>query len=250
MKIQILSDIHLEFGHREFDFSGCDLLVLAGDIHVGLKGAEWILNEIKHIPVLYILGNHEYYRHDYPRLIQQLKNACENSNIHVLENDAVKISGVTFHGTTLWTDFELFGNPQSAINEAQKRMNDYNMIHRYPSNSRLSAVDTRNIHKDAVKWLDESLRSSVTQSNVVITHHAPSLQSIPLMFRTESIAAAFASDLEEFIKAHRPDLWIHGHLHKSFDYYIDKTRVICNPHGYPDEKIEGFNKELIIEINT
>lgn len=42
MKTQILSDIHLEFGIREFDSSKCDLLLLAGDIHLGQKGIELI----------------------------------------------------------------------------------------------------------------------------------------------------------------------------------------------------------------
>jgi predicted phosphodiesterase len=33
MKIQILSDLHLEFEYQEFDFTGADILILAGDIY-------------------------------------------------------------------------------------------------------------------------------------------------------------------------------------------------------------------------
>lgn len=40
MKIQIISDIHLEFGIRDFDFSDCDLIILAGDTHIG-KGIDY-----------------------------------------------------------------------------------------------------------------------------------------------------------------------------------------------------------------
>lgn len=38
MKIQILSDLHLEFGYKEYNFSSCDVLVLAGDIYTRTKG--------------------------------------------------------------------------------------------------------------------------------------------------------------------------------------------------------------------
>ena len=38
--------------------------------------------------------------------------------------------------------------------------------------------------------------------------------------------------LEPLIKAHQPDLWIHGHTHTSFDYRVGRCRVLCNPRGY------------------
>lgn len=60
MKIQIISDIHLEFGIRQLDFSNADLLILAGDVSIGLAGITWISERVKNIPVLYVLGNHEY----------------------------------------------------------------------------------------------------------------------------------------------------------------------------------------------
>ena len=28
------------------------------------------------------------------------------------------------------------------------------------------------------------------------------------------------------------DLWLHGHVHDSFDYRVGRCRVICNPRGY------------------
>ena len=105
MRLQIISDIHLELGERVFDFSKPDLLILAGDIHIGQKGLVWILERIKHIPVIYVLGNHEYYKNSYPKLVHKIKQSANGTNVHILENESIILDGITFHGATLWTDF-------------------------------------------------------------------------------------------------------------------------------------------------
>ena len=134
--------------------------------------------------------------------------------------------------------------------ESQQKMNDYKYIRRDPSYSRLSWIDTNFIHNESIKWLGESLSKSKTKKNVVITHHAPDIKSIVPKCQNDLISAAYASDLEAFINKYKPDFWIHGHIHKSADYFIGDTRVICNPRGYPDENVEGFDSNLIVEINS
>jgi hypothetical protein len=39
--------------------------------------------------------------------------------------------------------------------------------------------------------------------------------------------------LDDFIES-RPQirLWLHGHTHHNFNYWIGETRVVCNPRGY------------------
>ena len=248
MRMQIISDIHLEFGPREFDFTQPDLLILAGDIHIGQKGLEWISERVKKIPVIYILGNHEYYRNSYPKLLNKIKQTAEGTNVIVLEKDSICIEGITFHGTTLWTDFELFGNPRIAGFECQQKMNDYYLIKRDPSYSRLRSIDTYIMHNESLKWLDRSMSNSITKTNVVITHHAPSIKSMTERCKEDLLSAGFASNLEEFIIKTKPNIWIHGHVHESSDYFVGQTRVVCNPRGYPDEKVDGFQQQLIIEI--
>ncbi|MBO9683090.1 MAG: metallophosphoesterase [Flavisolibacter sp.] len=93
MRVQIASDLHLEFGGSELDFSNVDLVVLAGDVNIGENGFLWIKEKIKHIPVLYVLGNHEYYRNSYPKLLNKLLESSLGSNIHVLEKSSVDIDG-------------------------------------------------------------------------------------------------------------------------------------------------------------
>ncbi|WP_199268611.1 metallophosphoesterase [Myroides fluvii] len=63
MKIQLISDLHLEFGSgTPLSFDKTDLVIFAGDTHLGSKGIEWIKKYIPNKKVLYLLGNHEYYK--------------------------------------------------------------------------------------------------------------------------------------------------------------------------------------------
>ena len=104
------------------------------------------------------------------------------------------------------------------------------------------------MHYNSLKWLEDSLRKSKTDKNVVVTHHAPSPKSLPDQYKNDILSAAHASDLSELIDKYQPDIWIHGHIHSPSDYNIGNTRVICNPRGYPDEPYNGFNNKLIIEV--
>jgi Icc-related predicted phosphoesterase len=237
MKIQILSDIHNEFGRFEYDFAGIDLLILAGDIDVGEKGLDWIASNLKDIPVLYVLGNHEYYKHAYPSLLNKLRAKSKNSNIHILEKEAIVIDHITFHGVSLWTNFELFGDPRLAGYECEQKMNDYRLIRLDPSYSKLRAIDTHLMFYDSLNWLKNSLANSTTETNIVITHHAPSMKSVAERYQNDIVSAAFASNLDDFILEHKPNIWIHG-----------QTRVVCNPQGYPNEAEHGYKAKFVIEI--
>jgi Icc-related predicted phosphoesterase len=248
MKIQIISDLHQEFGISDLNFANADLVILAGDTNLGTKGIEWVKKHIPNKPVLYILGNHEYYKGSYPKTLHKIIEASENSNITVLENNSVDFDGIRFHGATLWTDFSLFGSPVEYGIICQAQMNDYKLIRRDPDYSKLRSIDTFKIHQISRAWLEESLEESRGYKNVVISHHAPSLRSVPEFYKNDPVTSAYASNLEGLISKHKPLYWIHGHIHTPARYKIDQTVVICNPHGYINEKYNGYNKELIIEI--
>ncbi len=249
MKIQLISDLHQEFGHSQLSFLNADIVVFAGDVNIGIKGIEWIQDEIKNKPVIYVLGNHEYYKGSYPKTLHKIKSIAKGSNVHVLENESIKIENIMFHGATLWTDFSLFGNPIKYGVLCQEKMNDYKKIRRGPTYSKLRTIDTFSIHNKSIAWLEESLKNSNSEIDIVVTHHAPSIKSIPNEFREDPISSAYASDLEKLIGKHQPDYWFHGHIHTPSSYTIDNTKVICNPHGYIDEKYNGYDKELIIVTN-
>jgi hypothetical protein len=81
-----------------------------------------------------------------------------------------------------------------------------------------------------------------------LQHHAPSRKSVPDPFLKHRVSAAFASNLDDFILDTKPQVLIHGHIHRAVDYTIGHTRVICNPMGYPEEKNTGYTDKLIVEI--
>jgi len=110
MRLQIVSDLHLEFGPVNIAASVVDAVVLAGDIGVGTNGLDWIRQRFKDCPVIYVLGNHEFYHHSIPELTAKIQTETDGTNIHLLENSAVELQGFTFLGCSLWTDFALRGN--------------------------------------------------------------------------------------------------------------------------------------------
>ncbi len=248
MKVQIISDLHQEFGITQLCFDNADLVILAGDINLGTKGISWIKQAIPDKPVIYILGNHEYYKGTYPKTLDQVMESARDSNIIVLENSSVEFNGIRFHGATLWTDFALLGDSRTYRIICQDQMNDYKRIRRYPSYSKLRTIDTYKMHQASKAWLINSLTESRSSRNVVITHHAPSIKSLPELYRSDPVSGAYASNLEELMLQLRPSFWIHGHIHTPVRYAIGKTEIICNPHGYIDEKYNGYDRELIIEL--
>lgn len=69
-------------------------------------------------------------------------------------------------------------------------------------------------------------------------------------FNNDLLSAAFAIDLTPVIEAGQPELWVHGHVHDSFDYHVGATRVLANPHGYGRENVVGFKPDLIAEVGS
>ncbi|KKO47609.1 phosphoesterase [Arsukibacterium sp. MJ3] len=250
MKLQILSDIHLEFGNFDLPSTDADVLVVAGDLHTGTKGAEWLLAQNFDIPVIYVLGNHEYYKQTYPVLHEKVREVLAGSSVHFLENQFVDIDGVRFHGMTLWTDFEISGDARLTGFECQQRMNDYKKIKRAPTYSKIRPQDISVIHKQSLNWLENSLAQSTTATNVVVSHHAPSIKSVPEHAQTNPIIGAYVSNLEETIQRHKIALWLHGHIHTNADYYVHGCRVVCNPHGYKDHATNpDFNAGLVLRVS-
>ena len=222
--------------------------VLAGDIHTGTNGFKWMSETFPEKPIVYVLGNHEFYGQKIPKLTEELKAAAAGSNIHLLENDAVEIGDVIFLGATLWTDFRLNGDVVLAEVTAQTGMTDFRRIRKTPTYRRFRPADARQIHTQSLGWLDQQLETGRGRKVVVVTHHAPSPQSIPQQFRTDPLNPAFASNLTTLVAASNASLWIHGHIHQHSDYVVGSTRVIANPRGYPSESQIGFNPALVVEI--
>ena len=247
MKLHVLSDIHIEFESFDAPVTDADAVVLAGDIDIGRNGLDWALRQFPDKPVIYVLGNHEYYGKAIPRYTEKLREFAAGTNVHILEQEALSLDGVTFLGCTFWTDFELFGDPRIAGYEATQKLTDYKKIRVSPKYSRLRSVDTATIHHRSRRWLDSQLQDS-SDDVVVITHHAPSRKSLADSRQDDLMNAANVSDLDEFVGRSNAKLWIHGHLHAPSDYTLGKTRVLCNPRGYPDEYNDWFIPDFVVSV--
>jgi len=248
MRIHVLSDLHVEFAEFQPPATDADIVVLAGDVHVGNKGIEWAAESFAGKPVVYVAGNHEFYGQAIPKHIEKMRAAAEGTNVVFLENDTVEFGGVTFAGTTLWTDFRLFGDPKIAGYHATQRMTDFRLIRLSPEYCRFRSIDAAGLNAGALGWLKRSL-ADLDGPSVVITHHAPSVLSIPQQYQDDFISAAYASNFEDEIRALAPELWIHGHVHEAQDYQIGRTRIVANPRGYPDERrSSGFDVGFVVEV--
>lgn len=247
MKLHVLNDLHIEFGKYEPPATDADVVVLAGDVGVGLEGLYWVKAHFAGKPVIYVPGNHEFYRHDIA-LVDELK-ACAPDSIHVLNDDEVEIDGVRFLGSVLWTDFALFGGGDRhlAMLRARQGMNDFAIIQNH--GRRFTPEDALRLHTASRNWLANRLAEPFSGKTVVVTHHAPSSGSVSPQFARDPLTSAFVSDLEELMGGDRVALWIHGHTHDPFDYQVGGTRVVCNPRGYaPYDLTPDFRPDFVVEV--
>jgi Icc-related predicted phosphoesterase len=265
MKIQIMSDLHLEFGDMKIENHGADVLILSGDIIVKSHFDKTPVfrdfldrcsKSFKN--VVYVAGNHEFYGSMISETQQFLRSLCgEYSNIHFLDNAMLEIDGIVFVGSTLWTDCNR--EDPLTMNMIMSRMNDYQIIR-----NDLSAVDrttgrykllhpfdTVEFHKKTLAYFQEVLEANMTKKCVVVGHHAPSTASIHPKYSSDfHLNGAYSSNLSDFV-LDRPQikLWTHGHTHSSFDYMIGPTRVVCNPRGYAGYEVNPqFDMGKIVEV--
>lgn len=245
LKLHILSDLHFEYD-TEFQVpeTSADVLILAGDISPGLHGMARFARAKK--PVIYVPGNHEFYGESIQALPSALRLLAKGSSIHLLDNGEVRLGGVRFLGTTLWTNYELFGAERlgEVTAHADRQLNDYVCIQAGFGRT-LTPGQTVSLHHKAVDWLARKLDEPVDGKTVVVTHHAPHPSSLIPKKEGRLINAAYASDLTHLMG--KACLWIHGHTHHSVDYTVNGTRIVTNPKGYRDEN-RRFDPAFTIEI--
>lgn len=242
MKVLLLSDTHTEFGVDlpVVDCTTFDVIIAAGDIGHWTDGMVDLANKYPYNPIIYVAGNHEMYGTSRKQLLTEAAAlTTKYPNFHFLENSSVKIGGINFWGATIWTDFDLYSNKESAIRISKAMISDHRMIE--------DINGWEGWHKDSLRSVDDFMGTNPDGPVVFITHHLPSQRSINPKYGASPLNASFASNLEDLMICYEPKWWFHGHSHSPSNYKIHNTTVVANPRGYPGENRNYTS--LIIDLN-
>lgn len=253
MKLHILSDLHLGVAGFTAPPTDADLIVLAGDIARPARALAWARQLPR--PALYVAGNHEFYAGSLDQTPAEIRRLCAGTAVQLLDCDVTVRDGVRFLGATLWSDFASYDaqpQPGPAARAAVGFSHDFSRIRLRDDAAELfsPAESARQFERQAA-WLQDRLAEAFDGPTVVITHHAPSRRSIHPRFAGSLLNACFVSDLERLMDGTRVALWIHGHLHDSFDYGVNGTRVVCNPRGYVRDGVTenvAFDPGLVVQV--
>jgi len=257
MRLQILSDLHLETETFEPEPApGAELLVLAGDID-----STWTaLDRFRGwpVPVIFVAGNHEFDGRELSTAWPALRERCGALGFTMLECESVTLTSaagqrVRFVGTTRWCDFDLFGSDER---ERALRAAGYFM--------RLMAAmregqpfDAGQVREEALtcrSWLEAELRRPPGEwdTTVAITHFGPSPRSADPRYGGQPATASFCNADDDLLPL--VQLWIHGHLHCRHDYLVHAaegaaTRVVCNARGHARKgEADGFDAVRVFEL--
>jgi hypothetical protein len=238
MRIQLLSDLHLETEvYDPQPAPGADLLVLAGDIDSTWAGFERFRGWPQ--PIVLVAGNHEFDGRDLDEAWPALRALCADLGITILERQRLVVEDapgrrVRFVGATRWCDFDLFG---PARRDSAMRAARYFMQLMGSTRGGVD-YDAGAVRADALAsraWLEAELAERGDwDTTVAITHFAPSLRSADPRYGAQSGTASFCNADDDLLP--HAALWIHGHLHCAHDYLVahegGSTRVVCNSRGH------------------
>lgn len=273
MKFHICSDFHLDY--NQGDFAGEEpnrfLLddcynLIAGDLSgYDTIRQEWLSKQIAAGKIgAFVLGNHDcIYQTNpnkltYPQMVDKVMEEFGNTPLVFLNNTYVYFpdEDIVLWGATFWTDFKYGYKGNASINGywAEHGMNDFR-FELWPREDgeglRCSRwEDFAALHDKSLESLTKCIEEHPHSRFVVLTHHAPSRQSIDSNYINSDLNAAYVSDLEGYILEHpQIKLWVHGHIHSHSRYKIGECEVIANPFGYRRYYEDvGYIPDLIVEV--
>jgi len=258
MKLHLQSDMHIEMGPWIGPAVSSHVCVCAGDIGLArnLPQLKRYFDDIKETTdnVIWVPGNHEFYEHDYPVALDEMAEFALKEGIHLMDEalgtDNLVIDGVTFWGSTLWTD--LNEADWFVMQKIGHGMNDFHIIGNSAKGEGMgfTAHDSVEINKRTREKINYD-------ADVIITHHHP-LYRKHTRFPLNDITYGFCNTgLEDLIWDSKAKYWLFGHTHDSTSEILNGTHVISNQQGYPRRSWQtgdmtyenaNFDPSLILEI--
>ncbi|MFN8577091.1 MAG: metallophosphoesterase [Candidatus Sericytochromatia bacterium] len=255
MKIQYMSDLHLEYiENREYFKKNPvekfgDVLVLAGDIvsETERDNAKDFFKDIesKFKLIISTMGNHEFYGSEINYAFPSYeKNLSDNH--FLLNNQSLIFDNVKFIVSTLWSKVDPVHESEIA-----RRLNDYKYIKKFDNKHirNLKVEDTNYYHEISKQFIIDELKKDFNGKIAIITHHLPSINCVIPKWRNVNVVSAFANNMDDIILNNKIDCWIFGHQHEFIDDFIGKTKILSNPLGYSKEdNFFLFKSNKCIEI--
>ncbi|MGP9791956.1 metallophosphoesterase [Roseinatronobacter sp. NSM] len=260
MSILVLADLHLdlwsEAGRDPLtalsaeDWAQFEAVIIAGDLTNKPK-IRWkyaIRRLAQHIEahrIHIIPGNHDYYDHALDG-DDRLAGIAADQGAQFAQKRVLVFGGVRFLCCTLWTDFELHGQPLAAQAKAADRMNDYRYIRLAQGGYRKARPsDTAARHADQRRWLSAQLSMPFAGDTVVVTHHCPHPDLLaPGM---GDLGAAYGSDLSTLIDQHQPAAWLFGHTHHHAEIRHGATWLRNISLGYARQCLPSLVPDILMQ---
>ncbi len=280
MKLQLLSDLHLEANpaFRAEPAPNADALILAGDIgsyQVRRDGSimeepDWGLQRFSPlpqyaawpVPVFFVPGNHEYDALDIDATHSRLRHACDRLGIGWLEKESIVFNDVRLIGTTLWTDYDAIALQKHAHGTETQRLQQREKAYRAANfylekmagerhGKLFDAEAMRELGLQSQQWLEQALDAAADAQDghpvVAVTHFAPTLDSADPRYGLSPGTAGFCNALSHLLP--KADLWLHGHLHCPTDVRVGRCRIVANPLGYAEKgEQDAFDPLFTVEL--
>ena len=250
MKVQICSDLHLEFSNNRKWFNKNplipkgEILIIAGDTYYlnrnfgKLKFIKQVADSFEQVYL--IPCNHEYYEgFDVSTGLSPFELKIKD-NVTLLNNKSIHINGVKFVFSTFWSLI------QHNIIPIMNGMVDFRRIQFQDKPFNINHFN--DLHDKAFEFVSNEVKG--TEKTVVVTHHLPSQLCNSEEFKDSPLTEAFCVEKTNFIFDSEVDYWIYGHSHRNkVDFNIGNTTMLTNQFGYIgwNEHIH-FQYDKVIEI--
>jgi len=196
MRIQLLSDLHLETEAFEPEPNpAAELLVLGGDIDSRWDALERFRDWP--VPVWMVAGNHEFDGRDLDAAWPALRERCAQLGIVLLEREsrvATDAAGarVRIVATVRWCDFDLFGDRSVMILATPGHTQGHQSM-----KVKLPSTGTVIISQDAI-WMQENLDGYPAGLNYSVQDYTNSVNRLKHMRDLEGAQIFMAHDGDQF----------------------------------------------------